>query len=227
MFPHELEHFANRVMEVWLPTYCSVRGYDTSGFRAASVLLVEPIDARDCINAIDLGIVVDNKDGKYRAPRSSAQEVLFWEGAKKQTPRPVWLWQEPVITFAALARLHATYGWPIESLGAQPKGWAFDAVAYREKNASPEILCEVKKSGKELKRLRDDLLALALDPSSTNVLSNSRKKWLAIVASRPRVVWLLGPGGLEHVLVPDYTAATFSFQEGNNTALYYLGPHGA
>ncbi|MGH8796132.1 MAG: hypothetical protein ACREXI_03675, partial [Caldimonas sp.] len=103
--------FVNRVFTDWLPVYCAARGYSTDGFKATS-LKVEPADARDCMLAIDYGVLVDNKDGKYRAARSAAHEVLFWEGSRAAIPRPITLWLEPVITFAALARLHIIYSWP-------------------------------------------------------------------------------------------------------------------
>jgi hypothetical protein len=153
-----LQQFLHRVLEDWLKVYCSdmKRCYDPQGFDRTSVKVAEA-DARDCMLAIDHGVVYDLQGGRYRACMSSANEVLFWEGRKDKPIRRITLWLEPVITFAALARLHLVYNWPKEKLGMQPKGWAFDLAAYQDGDAS-RILGEVKKSGAELKRLRTELI---------------------------------------------------------------------
>lgn len=214
-----IDQFAGRLRSEWLPNYCVARDYAVEGFKGAS-LRVEPADARDCMAAIEQGVVVDCGGGRYRAARSAADEVLFWEGRRDVAPRPISLWLEPVITFAALARLHLAFGWPKERLASQPAGWAFDVAAYAADD-TPTLLGEVKKSLTELDRLRADLERLEAGAEPSSVPPNSRKKWNAMLAFRPRVVGLLGPGQKEHVYVPIYTGRGAALQKATSAALQY------
>lgn len=172
-----LHRFSERLHTEWLAAYCKddKRNYDPLGFNKASITVAE-VDAKDCMLAIDHGIVFDTRGGRYRASKSAAHEVLFWEGHKTKSPRSITLWLEPVITFAALARLHLVHGWPKEVLGMQPKGWAFDLAAYGPSTDQPvRILGEVKKSSAELNRLRDELLKLSDGAATEAVSVNSAK----------------------------------------------------
>lgn len=217
----QLAHFSRRVREEWLPAYCSdpKRNYDPSGFRVESIKVSE-VDARDCMLAIDRGIVVDTGGGRYSACRSSAQEVLFWEGHKSSSPRPITLWLEPVITFAALARLHNTHAWPKESLGMQSKGWAFDLAAHgSNQDQPPRILGEVKKTTSELNRLKEDLLRLSAGAAHDTVPTNSMKKWRELLATRPSLVWLVGPNEESYAYAPVYGSSACTLQEINDSAL--------
>jgi hypothetical protein len=214
------EHdFASRVIGQWLPTYCEARGYGIAGFKAASIV-VDEADARDCLLAIDTGVVVDQGGGRYRAARSAAIEVLFWEGAKTQIPRPITLWLEPVICFAALARLHTRFRWPKESLCSQPPGYAFDVAAYDPVSERPVILCEVKKTHSELERLRCDLETLSRG-SGAAVLENSARKWQALMQLQPNVLWLLGPGEKQHVFTIDYSLGDAKLRVAGEDALNF------
>ena len=195
------DEFATKLRDEWLPAYCedSRRRYSTQGFKSGSIV-VGDADARDCLRAIDHKLVTDTGGGRYRAPRSLAIDVLFWEGRRSVVPRPITLWLEPVITFAALARLHFRYGWPKEALGMQSKSWAFDITAFRmPSDESPTLLGEVKKSSRELERLRLELEALSDGSTPNSVSKNSFQKWRAILDQRPSLVWLVGPNELEHV----------------------------
>ena len=163
--------------------------------------------------AIDLGLVVDTRGGRYRSTRSAADEVLFWEGHKSKSRRSITLWLEPVITFAALARLHVAYGWPKDSLGMQPKG-AFDFAAFEQTTDQvPRILGEVKKSSQELSRLREELLNLSNGAALKAISNNSSKKWQSLLATRPRTLWLLGPNEESHVYEPSYFGNSCTLQE--------------
>lgn len=207
-----LEQFSDRVIHDWLPKYCgdAARNYPLEGFRLSSIG-VDVEDARCCMLAIDSGVVIDTGGGRYLAAKSFAVEVLFWEGQKAKHPRPITLWHEPVITMAALARLHLEYGWPKELLGMQSKGWAFDLAAYGPASSDhPRILAEVKKSNAEMRRLARDLFALSTLPAfeshdSCGVLENSVKKWRGLLSARPNILWLIGParaGMVYHVSYP-------------------------
>lgn len=216
-----LQRFTQRVCTDWLTTYCSdrKRNYDAAGFNKASIRVAEA-DAKDCMLAIDYGVVCDTHGGRYRANMSTAQEVLFWEGHKTKSPRPITLWLEPVITFAALARLHLVHGWPKEQLGMQPKGWAFDLAAHEATGDSPpRILGEVKKSGEELRRLRADLLKLSTGEPAETVSINSAKKWKALLATKPAIVWLLAPNEESYVYAPSYSSDGCELREVEYSAL--------
>ncbi len=221
MAPNTLNRFADRVLHEWLPTYCSDPGrdYDASNFKLDSIAVSEP-DAIDCMLAIDERVMADRGGGRYWAPRSSAQEVLFWDGTRKIHPRSIWLWLEPVITFAGVGRLHWKFGWPTSKLGTQPPGWAFDVAAYKsESDGETDILGEVKKSLRELDQLRRDLLSLSEGIPEASVKANSLKKWKALIAQKPRVLWLLGPSGAEYVYLPSYDHNVATLHQASSAAL--------
>ncbi|GCL62582.1 hypothetical protein [Pseudaquabacterium pictum] len=218
-----LQQFIHRVTEDWLKVYCNdmKRSYDPQGFDETSIKVAEA-DARDCMLAIDHGVVYDLQGGRYRACMSSANEVLFWEGRKDKPIRRITLWQEPVITFAALARLHLTHNWPKEKLGMQTKGWAFDLAAY-DKGAihAPRILGEVKKSSAELKRLRIELIGLSDGAPAESVSINSARKWNALLDTKPNTIWLVGPDEESYIYAYTYSKGGCTLQEVNSSALAY------
>src|SRR6266852_4840136 len=151
-----LTEFSHRLLNEWLPTYCDdpKRNYLKEGFKRDSIKVTSQ-DARDFIRAIDTKIVTDIGGGRFRMPQSKANEVIFWEGSKAITPRRITLWLEPIITIAAMARLHLDYGWPKDCLGMQAEKWEFDLIAFKPPDFRNEYIAgEVKKSSKEL----DDLL---------------------------------------------------------------------
>lgn len=194
--------FEHRLTDEWLPLYCNdpARNYAVSGFKGGSRSLAR-CDAEDFMYSIDAGLVTDIGGGRYRAPRSKATEVLFWEGAKAISPRPITLWLEPIITIAALGRLHRDYGWPGAQLGLQSADWAFDLVAYA--NAESEVMavaCEVKKSSRELRHMIKCLHTLAAEPTMVSACEkspdlNAARKWIALASARPILFWAVGPGG--------------------------------
>lgn len=218
-----LQRFSHRLHKEWLPAYCKDdrRNYDPSGFKDASINVSE-VDARDCMLAIDREVVFDTGGGRFSARRSSAQEMLFWEGHKTRSLRPITLWLEPVITFAALARLHITYAWPKESLGMQPSGWAFDLAAFGPKpDQPPQILGEVKKSSPELHRLREDLLQLSRGAAPETAPPNSTKKWRALLATKPKLLWLVGPSEESYAYAPSYESSGCTLHEVDCSSLTY------
>lgn len=221
MSTNTLERFSRRVVDEWLTTYCKDRGYSVADFKRESIRVSEA-DAQDCMLAIDGRVVVDRGGGRYRAARNSAHEVLFWDGTRRISPRSTWLWLETVIIFAGVGRLHLKYGWPCSLLATQPKGWAFDIAAYRgETEQMPDILAEVKKSTPELDRLRQDLESLSNGATPDSVKPNSLKKWKALIDMKPRVLWLLGPGEVQHCYLPEYRGEGAVLHQAANTVLEY------
>lgn len=195
-----LAEFTRRIERDLLPTYCRARNYSVLGFRPSSIKIA-PEDARNFLRALDGGLVEHLGNGRYRLPRSSATEVLFWEGLKAKTPRPIFLWLEPVITLASIARLHFDYGWPTELLGTQPATWAFDLSASLPRELESEhILGEVKKSSREIEVLLRDMQFfcsndLPVEPFRTDPRRNAYKKWLRLQQCRSSLFWAIGPGG--------------------------------
>ncbi len=208
-----LADFSRRLMEDWLPAYCNdpKRNYSTDGFKQDSIK-VSAQDARDFMRAIDTKIVTDVGGGRFSMPQSKAVEVIFWEGSKATTPRPITLWLEPVITIAAMARLHLDYGWPIDCLGMQSEKWSFDFISFKPHDLQNEhIAGEVKKSSKEI----DDLLAnlqkscadCDLDFSTASPARiNAHKKWLGLRRCRAPLFWALGPDGDSRLFEVTYTS---------------------
>lgn len=196
-----LTEFVRRLMKEWLPAFCEdpKRRYSMDGFDSESIE-VSSHDARDFMRALDCGLVVDTGGGRYRAPQSHAFEQIFWEGDKTVNPRLITLWLEPIITIAALARLHLDSGWPKKCLGTQSKTWAFDLLAVRPGEENSHIVGEVKKTRKELDsllRYMDECCARALNttgepPSSRR---NAYRKWQALVDSPVPIFWAIGPDG--------------------------------
>ena len=196
----------HRIHEEWLPIYCDdpKRKYSISGFKPESVKL-DAVDADYCMRAIDLGIVNDTGYGRFRAANGTASEPLFWEGPRQTSPRSITFWHEPAITFAALARLHLDYGWPIKLLGNQPKGWAFDLAAYEDGDNRPyRILGEVKKTRREAEALVVDLQKAAACQSTDGLSQNSTKKWQGLLRDKPPLLWIVGPAGFERAFSCSY-----------------------
>jgi hypothetical protein len=218
------DEFKRRLTDSWLPAYCHdhSRKYDEAGFRIGSIDIAD-VDGADCVAAIDLGVVFDVGGGRYRASMSTATEPLFWEGSRNEDPRPITLWREPVITFAALGRLARDFGWPKHLLGTQPQGWAFDLAAHSPNDPKGyRILGEVKKSASEFRKLAAELQQLASGESAGAVSENTQRKWLAIVDLKPQIVWLIGPARLELVLeVRRGPGKDTSLQESNSSLLRF------
>lgn len=192
-----------------IPEFCSdpSRGLHTSGFRKDS-LNVSECDARDFLRAFDRGLIEHQGRGTYRASRSAANEQFFWEGWKSKEPRRFSLFVEPIITVAALARLHFTYGWPKDLIAAQSLDWAFDVVAFLPGHPNEHIAGEVKKTFSEV----EGLIALMHQFASDSEIGepaggrprNAWKKVTGLRARRAPVFWAVGPDGLSKVFKVEY-----------------------
>lgn len=182
-----LETFRARLFEEWLPAFCEdpKRNLDPRGFTSTFAGLAER-DATDFMRALDAGVVYDDGGGRYLAARKSAYESLFNHGLRTVTPRPITLSLEPIITVAALGRLHLDYGWPKELLGLQPAKWEFDFAAYVSPTAQSEYVAgETKKSTREV----STLLANLRDPND----KNSHNKLVGLQRRRAPYFWVVGP----------------------------------
>jgi hypothetical protein len=198
--------FKDRVLGDLLPEFCDhpSRGWGSAGFKPDWSKVTE-LDARDFLRALDAGLIQHVGRGQYRAPRSAAKEQFFWTGERNLTPRPFYLWIEPIITVAGLARLHFEYGWPGEFLGTQSPDWAFDLVAYNPSDLVNEhVACEIKKSTSEL----DRLVKLMQQLATNNVQSegsvsqseiNAFRKLKALKDRKAPVFWALGPGRASYI----------------------------
>lgn len=165
---------------------------------------VSDADACDFLRAFEGGLVRHVGRGLYSAAKSSAKEQLFWEFEKSAIPRTFTIWLEPIITFAALARLHFDYGWPAELIGTQSKKWEFDLVAYPKEDAENEyIAAEIKKSAKEVEKLVEHITSLngegMVDVTGNAVMRNSIKKYNGLVERGARVFWIVGPAKLSYI----------------------------
>lgn len=205
-----LKEFTRRVMVGWLPAYQREREHQPGEFEfQAKSIKVSERDASDMMRLIDAGCLIQTGRGNFTFARSSAKEALFWEGAKSRTPRCVTLWIEPVITLAALARLHFDYGWPIESLGSQSKKWEFDVVAFETAASEAEAIAgEVKKSTKELDVLIGHLQNFAAsgctEEPSDGGAKNAFRKWIGLRDRKIPLFWAVGPDRHEFAFAMQY-----------------------
>lgn len=197
-----IERLTALIYDRLLPEFCNhpSRGFGVTGFKPDSIKLHET-DARDFLRAWDSGLLEHIGRGQYRAAKSAASEQWFWSGAKGAAIRSVTLWLEPVITVAAMARLHLDLGWPKDRIGAQSLDWAFDAVGYLPGSQTEYIACEVKKTPVEVERLVSSMTAYCADrPKAPGELTgyqrNAYRKLAGLDQRQAPLFWVVGPGGL-------------------------------
>jgi hypothetical protein len=195
------QEFWRRLKEEWLPAYCNdpARRYDIAGFRPDAKQVTD-IDARDFLRALDQNVVSVDNGGRFRMPRSNVNEVIFWEHSALTTPRPITLWLEPVITIAAVARLHLDCGWPTECLGMQSEDSAFDVTAFKPHDLKNEYIAgEIKDSTKRLDKLLTHIKWCCAEGdskcSAPNIRKNAHRKMVGLKRCRAPIFWALGPGG--------------------------------
>jgi len=162
------------------------------------------------MRALDHKIVTNNGGGRYRMPQSKATEVIFWELEKTIIPRPINLWLEPIITIAAMARLHLDYGWPIDCLGTQSKKYEFDIIAFKPDDLNNEYIAgEVKKSSVEIDRLLMYMKEICVDgsldcQSIPAAKVNAHRKCLGLRRCRAPYFWALGPDNDSRLFKVEY-----------------------
>ena len=209
------EDFWRRIYEEWLPAFCHARDYDPAGFRPEAKKLHES-DLRDFLRAINHKVVAVDADNNFRASRSNVAEHIFWEGSSRISPRPISLWIEPIITVAAIARLHLDYDWPVTALGMQSVDWAFDFMAYQPNDLDHEFIAgEVKATSRELDRLQANLrnCCIAGDHDCLGAKPdqrNAHKKWLGLMRSRAPLFWAVGPASESRVFDVRYNGNSIS-----------------
>lgn len=203
-------HFQSILHGELIPNFCSdpLRGFDATGFRAGAIGIAD-VDARDFLRAWAGGLIQHQGRGLYRAPKSAASEQFFWSGPKRSNPRTFTLWLEPIITVAALARLHWDHHWPLDLIGTQSSDWAFDLVAFQAGNETEEIAGEVKKTVSELDTLVREMCQFGENPDSpapsAGVSLNAFRKVAALRTRRAPIFWAVGPGGYSSVFRVEYS----------------------
>jgi hypothetical protein len=191
--------FWRRVTSEWLPAFCSARGYDPQGFRREAKTVSDG-DAENFLQAIDHNVVSVDSGARFRMPQSKACEHIFWEHPESTAPRAITLWIEPIVTIAAVARLHLDCGWPRECLGMQSVKWEFDITAFKPPDLTNEYIAgEVKATTRELDKFLANLerccIAGAHEVETNAAQSNAHKKWLGLTRCRAPIFWAVGPGG--------------------------------
>lgn len=206
------ESFHTVLYEHLIPDFCSraSRNMTPASFDKKSIKLSKT-DMDDFVRSWNANILMSLGEGLYRGHKSGASEQFFWSGRKNKTPRTYTLSIEPIITVAALARLHLDYGWPANLIGTQSSdGWAFDAIAYlNEKDLIETIACEVKKTTNEVDTLISAMKSFAQNPDrAENGLKgaslNAFRKLQALRLRKPKIFWALGPNRYETIFKPSY-----------------------
>ena len=218
-------NFDDLILGKFLPIFCQFHGYDTAGFKSETVGRVVKYDAEWFLRALSTRTVV--QDGSFfMSPLSGAKEQIFWSGNKSVIPRPITFWAEPVITIGAAGRLSSEFGWPQNLIGLQSKrNWAFDLVAYSS-DQDPIIVCEVKKSEREIDfliRAMMDFVSLPpLDEEpNESKLRNAYRKVVGLRQMAPKYFWALGPNDYGSV----FRIAPGGLEEVGKDVLAFVPPH--
>nr|WP_166176030.1 hypothetical protein [Altererythrobacter segetis] len=224
-----LADFASLLQQELIPDWCAdpLREMNSCGFKWGSVRLAAS-DALDFLRAWNSGLVRRERPGCYRAHRGAALEQFFWDGPKVPVPRSYTLWLEPLISFAALARLHLDFGWPADLIGTQSDDWAFDVVCFRPGSEIEHVAGEVKKSASEIDALINLMVHFGQDPDAPPPPSgrerNAYKKVMALRERRAPVFWALGPAGYGNVFRVGYENERVSFTSTDDRALQFSPP---
>lgn len=226
--------FQSLVVEQLLPQFCSHYGYDIAGFKKETIERIGHYDAMWFLEALRTQAVTYNKPF-FLAPQSGAKEQIFWQAGQSKLPRPITIWVEPVVTIAAAGRLHSQFNWPRYLIGLQSKkNWAFDLVGY-DSCLSPMLVCEVKKSHREVDQLINAMLGYfqqlpLTDEPKKQSLRNAYRKVVALREMMPRVVWVVGPenyGEVFSCLWNSNGEAGVLVKTGEAALSWPAGPYGA
>lgn len=221
------ETFERLLKTVLIPDFCSdeSRRMAPSGFVESSNRVAE-VDAADFLRGWETGLPVHQGRGQYLVGHGRVKEQFFSSGSKSVTPRTFTLWMEPVITVAAIARLHLDHGWPISLLAAQSDDWAYDIVGRTMQDGAVRVAGEVKKSRREVDKLIDELIEFGSDLTLPNPLpekyKNSLKKLISLRKIRAPILWVVGPDCYQKVFLVRYEGDIVSFVPAPLSALAFL-----
>ena len=167
--------------------------------------------------------------GSFLTAQSKAKEQIFWEGSRTTQPRKITLWQEPIITMAGMCRLSRDFHWPAQQLGLQSANWAFDLVAYDHSLTDELLLCEVKKTEREIDTLvqymhRHSNTPNSALPETKGAERNALKKVIALRESSAKTFWALGPNSYSQVFSVSSKDGALVLTKANNSAL--MAPNG-
>ena len=193
-----------------IPEFCSdpKRSLNASGFLPETNFVTER-DANDFLRAWEAGLAVHRDGGRYHICETRVIDQFFWERGKAVPGRKFSLWMEPVITTAALARLHFDLGWPKNLLVSQPGNWALDLAALSA-DGKTTIAGEVKKTHKETEDLIKHMRALGETPDTAEPSGPARNAFRKVSALRKncaQLFWAIGPDGYEQVFSVNYEEA--------------------
>ena len=204
-----IQKFDELFSNTLVPQFCDdpSRNFGDSAFKRDWHDKISDTDATDFLRAFDGELIRHSGRGQYLAARSSAKEQFFSSGSRAVSPRPFYLWVEPIITVAVLARLHFDHDWPKHLLGMQSKCGAFDFMAFGSADTANEYIAgEVKKTLKELEMMITTMIKFgnepSLAPASREV--NSYKKVVALRNRRPPIFWAVGPAASNFAFRMEY-----------------------
>lgn len=98
--------------------------------------------------------------------------------------------------------MHRDFDWGLNRLGMQSHSWAFDLVGYADDYSTELLVCEVKKSEREIDnflKLMEIHLKAPAETDFKGAERNAFKKVLALRQSKCSIFWALGPNGYSHV----------------------------
>lgn len=220
--------FERLLYEELIPAFCSdpQRRCDRSTFVAASNHLGE-LDSRDFMEAWNAGFMEHSGRGLYRTVNGGASEQFFWTGRNVPGRRSFTLWMEPLITVAALGRLHRRYDWPKRLLRAQSVDWAFDLVAMRPGESNEYIAGEIKKTRCEVDHLVELMEHFGChpdlaEPAKSGKARNAYKKMAALRLRRAPIFWAVGPDGYSRIFNVTYDGGGVSLSPDGDALLKFM-----
>ena len=191
-----------RVLGEYLPAWCAAswqrQTFDPAAFRPdQDWSFLTPGLAHWFLIAIDEGVVEVSEGTFSRGAWSTG--IFERHGPKGVSPRPTRLRQESFFEIAAAGMLAVRYGWPLERLHFQSDVWSMDFLTYTDDKWSDVVIAG------EAKRLQREAVALQAslevcggigdhEEGDCNQPRNHHKKYVGLLESRPRLLWIVGPG---------------------------------
>jgi len=131
--------------------------------------------------------------------------------------------------------MYLDFRWPKTLIGTQSKPkWAFDVFGCKSKCDSYLIVCEVKKSRKEIDALIDYMHSFGRQPSLSGehlkgvkrAKNNAFIKVKALRADKPSIFWAVGPDRYEKVFsVKYFDGDVIEFEPISTQALMHGASH--